>query len=250
MGDGPRPFGPGGRGPARGRGADGRRASRAGAARHATGLQACGTRLPPLRLDPFGGPGRTQISASAAAIVCAAFLARRKTGLALGPPSASEVARAPPRPPAPSPGFLPPTHPQPSTPVFSPLSRCALGFWFLWPSPLPTRTLPRAPGFFGLPSAGSPKPHAPHPQVFLCTLFGVLTSPPPTLMLKWLQPWVPSAHPALLPAPSGPVPSLLHQSSGVSCSCRLSRASAIETYHPFTSLLFSILQHPKKHTSL
>lgn len=65
---------------------------------------------------PFGGPGGAQISASFAAIVCAASLAQRRTSLAPGPPSTSKVARAPPRPPAPTLGFPPPTSPPSLTP--------------------------------------------------------------------------------------------------------------------------------------
>lgn len=125
---------------------------------------------------PFGGPGGAQISASFAAIVCAASLAQRRTGLAPGPPSTSKVARAPPRPPAPTLGFPPPTSPPGLTPhlILSPHSTVPRDSHLSGPATHPNlaaRPYPRTshPDFLG-PRPGSTKLRAPHPPHRLRTL--------------------------------------------------------------------------------
>lgn len=124
---------------------------------------------------PFGGPGGAQISSSFAAIACAASLSQRRTGLAPGPPSTSKVARAPPRPPAPTLGFSPPTSPLSFIPhpTLRPF-HSASGFSFIRPShPFPTLPRPHPltshPDFLG-PRPGSTKRRAPHPPGVLRTL--------------------------------------------------------------------------------
>lgn len=144
--------------------------------------------LPPLRFDPLGGPGGAQISASIAAIVCAASLAQRRTGLAPGPPSTFEVARAPPRSlPLPRVFLRPLAHRPRAHPVSRPLH--------------PRATVPWDSRSSGL----APSPHLaarPWPPGSTClpplTPSG-LPSPPPALLLQCLQS-SPAAHQPLLPA--------------------------------------------------
>lgn len=187
---------------------------------------------------PFGGPGGAQISASFAAIVCFTTLAQRRTDLAPGPPSTSEVARAPPRPPTPTLDFPRPTSlpslagTRPRVPAF----HCPSGFSFIWPShpPAPFRVLP-------IP--------APHPEP-LPGLLGYVTPihqalrPSPTgspahhvLASHRLHPFCcssTSSHqrlqpPAPLPSPSRFAPSLHHQFLRISflCDSHSSCASSI-----------------------
>lgn len=180
---------------------------------------------------PLGGPGGAQISASIAAIVFTASLAQRRTGRAPGPPSTSEVARAPPRP-LPLPWVF--LHTLAQRPRAHPISRSPTPVAVPWdctwdpvpsssglaPSPVPC-CAPRPLGSTCLP----PLTH----RVSRDPVLGV-ASPPPTLLLPRLQSSVLSSQPV---APCPPPTPLHQQFSGFLVPVTHSWASAHWTWHPF-----------------
>lgn len=178
---------------------------------------------------PLGGPGGAQISASIAAIVFTASLAQRRTGRAPGPPSTSEVARAPPRP-LPLPWVF--LHTLAQRPRAHPISRSPTPVAVPWdctwdpvpsssglaPSPVPC-CAPPAPRVY-LPPAAHP-PGLPRPCPGCCIAPTDLAPPAPPV----LRP--------LLPARRA-LPSPLHQQfSGFLVPVTHSWASAHWTWHPF-----------------
>lgn len=198
---------------------------------------------------PSGGAGGAQISASVAAIVCVASLALRRTGLAPGPPSASEVARAPSRPPAPTLRFPQPTRPRslaltrprgpPSTgPRVSRLSGLA-------PSPAPCRALLASRAFDSGHQASRPSPIGSP-----VTLVPGLASPSKPYCSsasshQLLQPTGPSSQPvapcALTPPP---IPWICCLCDSHSC------ASTFRARPPSRTHSGSVFPTPRKHTPL